>query len=268
MEKIKKNIKDIVKERYTKIAEASEKQSCGCGCNSSPAFDFDFTVISDDYQKLEGYNPDADLNLGCGLPTEFAKIKKGDTVLDLGSGAGNDCFVARAIVGNEGKVLGLDFTDIMLEKARKNVSKLGYKNVEFVKGDIENMPIESGTIDVVISNCVLNLVPDKVKAFSEIYRVLKPGAHFCVSDVVIKGSLPDKLRKDIEMYAGCISGALKKDEYLEIIENSGFKDIQVKKEKEIIVPVDLMRKYLNDEEIKDYLNKKLGIFSVTVFATK
>lgn len=264
------NIKDIVKDRYTKIAEANEKPSCGCGCgcNSSPAFDFDFTVISDDYQKLEGYNPDADMNLGCGLPTEFAKINKGDTVLDLGSGAGNDCFVARALVGDEGKVIGVDFTDIMIEKARKNASKLGYTNVAFLKGDIEVLPLDDEMIDVVISNCVLNLVPDKVKAFSEIYRVLKEGAHFCVSDVVIKGELSEKLQKDVEMYAGCISGALKKDEYLDIIKNTGFKNILVQKEKEIIVPIDLMKKYLDENEIVDYKSKKLGIYSVTVFATK
>ena len=268
MEKIKKNIKDIVKDRYSKIAEQSKSQNesscCGCGTDCN----VDYTIFSDDYQKLEGYNPDADLGLGCGLPTEFADIKKGNTVLDLGSGAGNDCFVARAITGESGRVIGLDFTDIMLEKARANSAKLGLKNVEFIKGDIENMPIDSNIIDVVISNCVLNLVPDKVKAFSEIYRVLKNTGHFCVSDVVIKGNLPDKLRQDVEMYAGCVSGALIKDDYLDIIKKAGFKNIELQKEKEIIVPLDLMRKYLNEAEIKDYLDKKLGIYSVTVFATK
>jgi ubiquinone/menaquinone biosynthesis C-methylase UbiE len=269
MTKIKKNIKDIVKDRYSKIAEQSKSQNqtscCGAGGSCS---EVDYNIFSDSYENIEGYNPEADLGLGCGLPTEFAEIKKGDTVLDLGSGAGNDCFVARAITGEEGKVLGLDFTDLMIEKARKNADKLGFRNVEFIKGDIENMPIERDSIDVVISNCVLNLVPDKRKAFSEIHRVLMDGAHFCVSDVVIKGTLPDKLRKDVEMYAGCISGALRKEEYLDVIRNTGFRNIEIKKEKEISVPVELMQKYLDDSEISDYTSKKLGIYSLTVYAVK
>lgn len=269
MEKVKMNIKDFVKDRYSKIAEQSKSHNqtscCGAGGCCGEA---DYTVFSDNYNKIEGYNPDADLGLGCGLPTEFAEIKKGDTVLDLGSGAGNDCFVARALVGEEGKVIGVDFTDIMLQKAKANAAKLEYTNVSFLKGDIEELPLDDEIIDVVISNCVLNLVPDKVKAFSEIYRVLKPGAHFCVSDVVIKGDLPEKLQKDAEMYAGCISGALKKDEYLDIIEKTGFKNILVQKEKEIIVPIELMKQYLDNSEIDNYKTKKLGIYSVTVFANK
>ena len=268
MEKTRINLKDIVKDRYGKIADQSKNQNetscCGCGTTC----DIDYTIFSDDYKKLEGYNPDADLGLGCGLPTEFAEIKKGDTVLDLGSGAGNDCFVARAIVGETGRVLGIDFTDKMLDKAKGNAAKLGFRNVEFLKGDIEEMPVDSSIVDVVISNCVLNLVPDKVKAFSEIYRVLKNGAHFCVSDVVIKGELPEKIQKDAEMYAGCIGGAVNKTEYLDIIKNAGFKNIEVMKEKEINVPMDLMKVYLTEEEIETYKRNGTGIFSITVFASK
>src|ERR1035437_4003860 len=151
------DLKLVVKEKYSEIATQSKSQNesscCGstCGCSDST-----YTVFSDDYSKLEGYNPDADLGLGCGIPTQFAGINKGDHVIDLGSGAGNDCFVARAIVGESGKVTGLDFTDAMLVKANENTKKLGYTNVEFVKGDIEEMPLPDNSFDVVVSNCVLN----------------------------------------------------------------------------------------------------------------
>jgi len=195
-------LKLFVKDKYSQIASQSKVQSnssyCGTsGCCSTE----DYTVFSENYEKLAGYNPDADLGLGCGIPTEFAGIKQGDSVLDLGSGAGNDCFVARAIVGETGSVTGLDFTDAMLNKARGNSRKLGFKNVEFVKGDIEDMPLPDNSFDVVLSNCVLNLVPDKTKAFAQIMRVLKPKGQFCVSDVVIKGKLPEKVRKDADYFA-------------------------------------------------------------------
>ena len=189
-------------------------------------------------------------------------------MLDLGSGAGNDCFVARAIVGETGKVTGIDFTDAMLEKARKNVAKLGFSNVEFVKGDIEEMPLADNQFDVIVSNCVLNLVPDKTKAFSEIYRVLKPTGHFCVSDVVIKGVLPEKLQKDAEMYAGCVSGAIDINEYIGIIEKKGFKSIEIHKQKAIEIPVEILKEYLNDAEILQFKNKEIGIYSITVSAGK
>jgi ubiquinone/menaquinone biosynthesis C-methylase UbiE len=228
----------------------------------------DYTVFSENYEKLKGYNPDADLNLGCGIPTDYAGIKEGDNILDLGSGAGNDCFVARAIVGENGKVTGLDMTEQMINKARKNCAKLNFGNVEFVHGDIEKMPFDDKLFDVVISNCVLNLVPDKTKAFREIFRVLKPGGHFCVSDVVIKGTLSEKMQKDAEMYAGCVSGASEMTEYLKIIENSGFLKLKVHKQKEISLPESLLSEYSNENELNSFHTGDTGIFSITVSATK
>lgn len=264
----KKDIKEIVKEKYSQIAQQSKKENETSCCGAGGCCDVDYTIFSENYEKLEGYNPDADLGLGCGIPTQFAQIKKGDTVLDLGSGAGNDCFVARAIVGETGRVLGLDFSDTMLEKARENVKKLGFTNVEFFKGDIEDMPITPDIVDVVVSNCVLNLVPDKQKAFDQIFRVLKQGGRFSISDVVLKGTLPKGLKDDAVMYAGCVSGAIQKEEYLEIIRLSGFRNIEVNKEKEIELPDELLRNYLSNEELEEFKNNRIGIFSITVTASK
>jgi len=262
-------LKLVVQEKYGEIAKQSKliNQSSCCGSTACGG-DVDYTIFSDDYSGQEGYNPDADLGLGCGIPTNFAAIKKGDHVLDLGSGAGNDCFVARAIVGETGKVTGLDFTDAMLEKANANKQKLGFSNVNFVKGDIEEMPLEDNSYDVVVSNCVLNLVPDKNKAFSQILRVLKTNGHFCVSDVVIKGELPENLRKDAEMYAGCVSGAIKMDKYLEIINEQGFQNVTVHKQKEIALPDEVLENYLSKHEIEDFKNGETGIFSITVSGYK
>jgi arsenite methyltransferase len=268
MKKKSDDLKNIVKEKYGKIAEKSSTEKLSCCTTSCCGPEVDYTVFSESYKDMDGYNPDADLNLGCGIPTSFARIKKGDHVLDLGSGAGNDCFVARAIVGENGKVTGLDMTEQMIQKARENCSKLNFTNVEFVLGDIENMPFKENVYDVVISNCVLNLVPDKSKAFSEIFRVLKHGSRFCVSDVVIKGKLPAGLKNDAEMYAGCVAGASEMDEYLEIIEKKGFREITIHKQKEITMPEDLLAKYLSENEIKFYRNKEKGIFSITVSAVK
>jgi arsenite methyltransferase len=260
-------LKQIVKEKYGKIAErnSEEKSCCGPSCCGP---EVDYTVFSEDYKNKEGYNPDADMNLGCGIPTDYAGIKKGDHVLDLGSGAGNDCFVARAIVGETGKVTGIDMTEQMIRKAKENRAKLNFSNVEFVLGDIEEMPFEKNLFDVVISNCVLNLVPDKSKAFAEIFRVLKPGGHFCVSDVVIKGSLSEEMKKDAEMYAGCVSGASEMNEYLKIVKNSGFTNIMVHKQKEIKLPDSLLSKFNNSSELKSYQAGDTGIFSITVSAEK
>jgi len=263
------DLKLIVKDKYSQIAGKSkvlyESSCCGTsGCCST----VDYAVFSENYEKLAGYNPDADLGLGCGIPTAFAGIQQGDSVLDLGSGAGNDCFVAHAIVGETGKVTGLDFTDTMLKKARENAQKLGFTNVEFIKGDIEDMPLPDNSYDVVLSNCVLNLVPDKIKAFAQIMRVLKPTGLFCVSDVVIKGNLPDALRKDAEMYAGCVSGAIDMDDYLGIIKKQGFKNITVHKLKEISLPIELLNNYMTKEEITGFQNGETGIFSITVSANR
>ena len=264
------DLKQIVKEKYGEIAKASKGSGC-CGpacCGGEESKIVGYTVMQDEYDNLQGYVADADLGLGCGLPTEHAGIKKGDTVLDLGSGAGNDVFVARAIVGNEGKVIGLDMTEEMVDKAKKNNAKLGYKNVEFHLGDIEQMPFDNNIIDVVVSNCVLNLVPDKRKAFAEIFRILKPGAHFCVSDIVLKGELPSGLKKSAEMYAGCVAGALQQDEYLGIIKQTGYVNSEVKKTKVIELPDDVLKDYLSDSEIENFRKNKVGIFSITVVGFK
>lgn len=263
------DLKLVVKEKYGEIAKQSLliNQSSCCG-SSGCCGELEISMIGDEYQNVEGHNPDADLGLGCGIPTNYAAIKKGDHVLDLGSGAGNDCFVARAIVGETGKVTGLDFTDAMITKAVANNLKLGFTNVEFVQGDIEEMPLPDNSFDVVVSNCVLNLVPDKNKAFAQIMKVLKSGGHFCVSDVVIKGELPEKLRQDAMMYVGCVSGAIDMDEYLEIINNQGFKKVVVHKQKVIAIPADVLGNYMSAQEIIDFQNGGTGIFSITVSAYK
>lgn len=261
-------LKQIVKEKYSEIVEQSERQGgttcCGsdCGCST------DFDVMTPEYTNVIGYVKEADLGLGCGIPTEVADIKPGDTVLDLGSGAGNDCFVARSIVGEKGRVIGVDMTEKMIAKANANNTKLGFTNVEFRLGDIEKMPVENNTADVVISNCVLNLVPDKTKAFSEIYRVLKPGGHLTVSDIVLQGALPRRLQEDAVMYAGCVSGALQKNEYLAIIEKAGFRNVTVAKERATPLPDDVYAKYLTPDEIREFKKSGAGIFSITVVATK
>jgi len=262
------DLKLIVKDKYNEIAELSNKQNQSCCGNSGCCGELEISMIGDEYKNIEGYNPDADLGLGCGIPTQFAAIKKGDHVLDLGSGAGNDCFVARAIVSETGKVTGLDFTDAMFAKATENNKKLGFTNVEFVKGDIEVIPLPDNSYDVIVSNCVLNLVPDKNRAFEQIMRVLKTNGHFCVSDVVIKGNLPEKLRKDAEMYAGCVSGAIEMDEYLQIINKQGFKNVTVHKQKEIEIPFEVLEKYLSKDETTSFQNGNTGIFSITVSGYK
>lgn len=261
-------IKETVRQKYSEIAlqdkETNQSSCCGSGCCSTEVYN----IMSDDYSTMEGYNADADLGLGCGLPTQFAKIKKGDTVVDLGSGAGNDCFVARAETGEDGRVIGIDFTPAMIEKAKANAQKLGFDNVEFRQGDIEKMPLTSNLADVVVSNCVLNLVPDKDAVFKEIFRVLKPGGHFSISDVVLVGALPESLRKDAEMYAGCVSGAIQKESYLELIKQNGFTNIAIQKEKAINIPDDILKNYLAEKELLDFKNGNTGIFSITVYAEK
>jgi SAM-dependent methyltransferase len=263
-------IKKIVRDKYAEIASQSKDQnlaSC-CGATSSCCGDDVYNIMSDDYSKLEGYNPDADLGLGCGLPTEFAKIKAGDTVIDLGSGAGNDAFVARRLTGETGRVIGIDFTEPMIARARENADKLGLNNVEFRQGDIEDMPVTANKADVIVSNCVLNLVPNKHKVFGEIYRVLKPGGHFSISDIVLEGPLPEKWKQVAELYAGCVSGAIQKNEYLSIIEESGFKNISLQRDKTINIPDDILANYLSADEITEYKKGTTRISSITVYAEK
>ena len=263
------DLKLVVKNKYSEIVSESKimNESSCCG-GSVCCGDMEVSMIGDEYDNIEGHNPDADFGLGCGLPTQYAQIKAGDHVLDLGSGAGNDCFVARSIVGETGHVTGIDFTEAMLEKANKNLEKTGFTNLDFVYGDIEDMPLKDDTFDVVISNCVLNLVPDKQKAFSEIYRVLKPGGHFCISDVVSTGDLPHDLREAAEMYAGCVSGAILKEKYLEIIKEQGFTNIEIKKEKEIEIPEKILLKYISAEALEQLHKEEIGIYSITLNATK
>jgi arsenite methyltransferase len=261
-------LKEIVRQKYSEIAlqdkETNASSCCGAGGCSTEVYN----IMSEDYDTLKGYAPEADLGLGCGLPTQFAKIETGDTVIDLGSGAGNDCFVARAETGESGKVIGIDFTPAMLEKARANADRLGFNNVEFREGDIEHIPASANVADVVVSNCVLNLVPNKDAVFSEIFRVLKPGGHFSISDVVLAGELPEALRKDAEMYAGCVAGAIQRSEYLRLIAKNGFKNVTIQKDKPIVIPADILSNYMSLEEVKAFGSRETGIFSITVYAEK
>ena len=261
-------IKEMVKQKYAEIALQNQETNASSCCGSGGCSTEVYNIMTDDYDHLEGYNPDADLKLGCGLPTEFAKIEKGNFVVDLGSGAGNDCFVARAETGETGKVVGIDFTPEMIEKARNNADKLGFNNVEFRLGDIENIPLMSNVADVVVSNCVMNLVPNKPKAFAEVQRILKPTGHFSISDIVLVGDLPEKIKNAAEMYAGCVASAIQMEDYLKIIENSGFKNITLQKKKPIIVPDDILKNYLNEEEIQQYKDSTTRIYSITVYAEK
>lgn len=261
-------LKELVKQKYGEIAlqdkDMNQSSCCGSGCCSGEVYN----IMSGDYSQLKGYHADADLGLGCGLPTQFAKIKKGDTVIDLGAGAGNDCFIARAETGETGKVIGIDFTPAMIEKARHNAEVRGFANVEFRQGDIEHMPVADNTADVVVSNCVLNLVPNKDGVFKEIFRILKPGAHFSISDIVLAGNLPKQIKEAAEMYAGCVAGAIQKEVYLELIRQNNFQNIFLQKEKPIIIPGDILKNYLTEAEINSFKNSGTGVFSITVYAEK
>lgn len=263
-------LKKIVREKYGEIVSQEKDQGSCCGPTATTCCgpNADLTVFSEDYSKLEGYNPDADYGLGCGLPTEFAKIKPGDTIVDLGSGAGNDCFVARQITGENGHVIGVDMTPNMIDKARENAQKLKLKNVEFRLGEIENLPVKNGEADVVVSNCVLNLVPDKKKALEETFRILKNGGHFSVSDIVTYDAIPDGLRDEAALYAGCVSGALRKNDYMQLIRKTGFVNVVIQKERKINLPDELLKKYLNTEQIRKYKEEFAGIASITVYGEK
>jgi arsenite methyltransferase len=224
-------IKDVVRSTYSKAAQSGT--GCGCGCST---LDDPGVFMDESYGGQEGYVEDADLGLGCGIPTDVAGIEAGHRVLDLGSGAGIDAFIARELAGDGGHVTGVDFTPEMVELARVNKAKLGYENVDFLHGDIEQLPLGDDQIDVVVSNCVLNLVPDKEKAFREMARVLTPGGHFCISDVVTRGDLPENVRRSAELYAGCVAGAMDQDEYVSLLQQAGFENVTILKERDVRVP--------------------------------
>lgn len=261
-------IKEMVREKYGEIALQSPEYNAASCCGVDGCSTLDYSIFAEDYSRLGGYLEAADLKLGCGIPVEHASIREGDTVVDLGSGAGNDAFVARALVGPHGEVIGVDMTPEMIEKAQKLAADLKIDNVRFRLGEIESIPIGAGKADVVVSNCVLNLVPNKVRAFSEIMRILKPGGHFCISDVVLKGELPADIRTAAELYAGCVSGALQRGEYLGIIHDTGFQSVSVKAEKEIHIPDEILLKYLDADALAAYRASGAGIYSITVVATK
>ncbi len=261
-------IKAEIKKSYGEIAKGNIQVSC-CADTACCTTDEFNTSMAEDYSSIEGYQKDADLSLGCGLPTEIANINAGDTVIDLGSGAGNDVFIARKIVGDSGRVIGIDMTPEMVIRALQNNQKLGFSNVEFVHNEIEEMKgIANQTADVIVSNCVMNLIPDKEKAFKEVFRILKTGGHFSISDIVFSGNLPDGILEAAEMYAGCVAGASEKGAYLGIIKSVGFKNIQIKKERLIDLPDELLSKYVNAQELNEFRKSGSGIFSVTVYADK
>lgn len=231
------DIKDVVKKEYGQIAKTSAQCGCGsCGCSSNMTVQKQSGEFGYSEGEMNSVPDDSNLGLGCGNPTAIASLKEGDIVLDLGSGAGFDVFLAAKKIGNTGKAIGVDMTDEMLDKANLNAQKGGYTNVEFRKGDIENLPVDSNSIDVVISNCVINLAPDKGKVFNETYRVLKNGGRLMVSDVVLVKPLPEDLKNDKDLLIGCVSGAILKDEYLNLLKQVGFSNINIHKEIPAFLP--------------------------------
>jgi len=257
---MQEDLKSVVRDKYDEIARSSKQSSC-CSEELSCCF-------NESYDQLEGYVPDADLNLGCGLPTELARIQPGQTVLDLGSGAGNDVFVARQLTGDNGTVIGVDFTEAMIDKAEQNRQKLGFENVRFVYGDIEDLPLEDNCTDVVISNCVMNLLPNKTRGYAEVFRVLQPGGHFSISDIVIVGDLPPKVKQTAEMYAGCVAGAIDKEAYLDILRQTGFTNIRIDRERLIDLPESFLLQHLEEAEVKSFLESDSRIYSINFYAEK
>jgi len=262
-------IRETVRRKYAEIAARESGACCSTSCcDTGPHAAGDYSMIGDAYDGVAGYVAEADLGLGCGLPVEHAGLVLGQTVLDLGSGAGLDAFVARRIVGNKGHVIGVDMTAEMIARARQNAQQSGFDNVEFRLGEIEHLPVLSDSIDVVISNCVLNLVPDKTRAFAEIFRVLKPGGHFCISDVVASRELPHWVKGIAEAYAGCVSGAIPRKDYLELIGAAGFDHVVVAAEKRIEVPAELMARSLTSQQRAEAEQTDLHVMSITVTASK
>lgn len=231
------DIKDIVKKEYGEIAKTSAQCGCGsCGCSSNMTVQKQSGEMGYSEDEMSAVPDGSNLGLGCGNPTAVASLKEGDVVLDLGSGAGFDVFLAAKKVGPTGKAIGVDMTDEMLEKAKDNAKKGGFTNIEFKKGDIENLPLGDSSVDVVISNCVINLAPDKAKVFKETYRVLKTGGRLMVSDVVLIKPLPEDLKKDKDLLIGCVSGAILKEDYLNLLKQTGFTDITIHKEIPAFLP--------------------------------
>ncbi len=261
-------IRGVVRRKYAEIARTRTTGASRSCCGTAKAEPESVNMIGDAYEGAAGYVADADLGLGCGLPVEHAGLEPGQTVLDLGCGAGLDVFVARNEVGAGGRVIGVDMTAEMIAKARDNADRMGLDNVEFRLGEIEHLPVRSGTVDVVISNCVLNLVPDKRRAFAEIFRVMKPGGHFCISDIVASRELPEWVKGVAEAYAGCVSGAISKGDYLDVIAENGFSRVEIKAEKRIDVPADLLRRHLTPEQRREAGSSDLHVMSVTVTAVK
>ena len=235
----------VVRERYGKIAKTkTEPCGCGCGCTSTSQ------QIGYSKGELASVPEGADLNLGCGNPIALASLKEGETVIDLGSGGGLDCFLAAKKVGAKGKVIGIDMTAEMLERARGNAKKGGYKNVEFRLGEIENMPVADNTADIIISNCVINLSPDKKRVFSEAFRVLKPKGRLMISDMVLLKDLPDKVKESVLAYVGCVAGADLKEDYLSKIKMAGFGNV------EVVAENHLPEMFLEEPDVKAFVEEQ------------
>lgn len=269
METLDNGLKTLVRDSYTRVAEQGYDQNAASCCGSGPQLStVEAAVMAESYTDLRGYVPEADLGLGCGLPTQFARIQPGDVVIDLGSGAGNDAFVARHETGPTGKVIGVDFTPAMVERARRNAEARGFNNVEFRQGDIEAMPVSDAVADVVVSNCVLNLVPDKPAVFREMFRVLKPGGHFSVSDIVLVGELPEGIRQAAELYAGCVSGAIDQKAYLGELREAGFQNLTLQKARPIGLPDEILLTYLSETDLAAFRASGAGVVSITVAGEK
>jgi len=271
-------IKEIIKEKYSRVAKGS---GAGSSCCSGPSCctkinsSKDYSIgIGYSGKEIESVPEGANLGLGCGNPLAIDSLKEGETVLDLGSGGGFDCFLAAQKVGKTGMVIGVDMTEEMLLKARENAKKGGYENVEFRSGEIEHLPVNDSSVDAVISNCVINLVPDKTKAFGEIFRVLKQGGRFMISDIVLEKELPEMVKNSAEAYAACVSGAINEKEYIKIIEDTGFKHVKIIDK--TLFPVEYM---FNDMEIRGMIEKMNipgdiikdtvnSVFSIKVYGVK
>jgi ubiquinone/menaquinone biosynthesis C-methylase UbiE len=261
-------LRENVRQKYAAIARTGG-DCCGPSrCSTGQRAESGFSMISDAYDGVSGYMAEADLGLGCGLPVEHAGLAPGQTVLDLGAGAGLDAFVARREVGAEGHVIGVDMTPEMVSMARDNAAKAGYENVDFRLGEIEHLPVRSDSVDVVISNCVLNLVPDKPRAFAEIHRVLKPGGHFCISDIVSSNLLPDWVQGIADAYAGCVSGAVPREDYMRIISEAGFDQVVIRTQRRIDVPAELIAGALSAQQREMVESMDLHVMSITVTARK